>query len=351
MQDFDQKAMMRCFQLAQLGSRNTKTNPMVGAVIAYHQKILGEGFHKQFGEAHAEINALNNVREQDKHLIGESTLYVSLEPCSHYGKTPPCAESIVNAGIRKVVIGIEDPSSKVAGKGIAFLKKHGVEVEFSKLRLQAEHLIRPFTVHLHGRPYIILKWAQSYDHFTGKEHEQIWISNKYSKFISHYWRSESDGILIGKNTALTDNPSLTTRLVAGENPTRIVLDRKLEVPDTSTIFDGKVKTIIFNSVKEDIKDAIVWKKIPADAQELPFILKSLFDTGIYYLIVEGGTTVLKSFIKAGFWDEARYISSKSLLHEGIPAPTITGHLSKKYLLETDEIKYVLNLNPKYELFG
>lgn len=347
--DFSEKAMMRCFQLAQIAGRNTQTNPMVGAVIAYQDQIIGEGYHMQFGKAHAEVNALQNVGLQDKHLIANSTLYVSLEPCSHHGKTPPCVEAIVKSGIRRVVIGTQDPSPKVAGNGIKFLKQHGVEVALSSLRQLAELLIQPFRTHMSGRPYIILKWAQSYDFYIGKKNQQIWISNEYSKFVSHCWRSESDGILIGKNTALTDNPQLTTRFVSGNNPVRILLDHHLEIPDNSRIFDGEAKTMVFNSIKEDASNSIVWIKYPPETPELPFVLKTLFDAGINYLIVEGGTAVLKSFISTGCWDEARYITSETMINEGIQAPTVSGYLTETYHLDTDVLRYVRNPNPRFEL--
>ena len=243
--------MNRCLQLAELAAGNVSPNPMVGAVLVYEDKIIGEGYHEKYGEAHAEVNYINSVKENQEHFIDKSTLYVSLEPCAHYGKTPPCADLIIKNNIKKVIIGCKDIYKEVAGRGIKKLQDAGVETVTGVLEKACFELNkRFFTFHERYRPYIILKWAQSVNGKTGaKNSDRLLISNDYTNRLVHKWRSEEASILIGTNTALKDNPSLTTRLWQGKNPVRIIIDRELQLPSKLNVFNNESKTIIFNLIK------------------------------------------------------------------------------------------------------
>ncbi len=325
--------MSRCLQLAELGMGVVAPNPMVGAVLVFEDKIIAEGFHQKYGEGHAEVNCLNNVSERDKHLIEKSTLYVSLEPCSHYGKTPPCADLIIRNKIKKVVIGCKDVYKEVAGKGIAKLENAGVEIVSKVLEKECIELNkRFFTFHQKFRPYIILKWAQS---FNGKiaahDGKRILISNEYSNRLVHKWRGEEASILIGTTTALKDNPSLTTRLWQGKNPVRVVIDKNSRLPTSLNVFRGNVKTIIFSLVKNAASENLFYIKLENE-NFLEQLLHSLFEMNIQSLLVEGGAKTLQSFIDVGLWDEARVITNeKMVIEKGISSPEI-----KDFILEKQE---------------
>ncbi len=329
---------------------------MVGAVMVCNNKIIGEGYHEKFGEAHAEVNCINNVKEEDKDLIKASTLYVSLEPCSHYGKTPPCADLIIEKKIQRIVIGSKDLNKEVDGKGIQKLKSAGVEVFTGVLEKECISLNkRFFTFQQQQRPYIILKWAESSD---GKismpppssrlqpgeisKSERILISNEYSNRMVHRWRSEEAAILIGTNTALEDNPSLTNRLWNGKNPIRLVIDLNLRLPSHLKIFNKETKTIIFNKSKHEEDGDLIFYKLKEE-DLLPGLLKSLFELQIQSVLVEGGATLLQSFIDIGLWDEARIIRNEQLaIGNGMNSPK----LEKVSLLNqekyfTDTISYFL----------
>lgn len=338
--------MYRCLQLAQKGAGDVAPNPMVGAVLVYSGIIIGEGYHQQYGQAHAEVNCINSVTATNKALIPKSTLYVSLEPCAHFGKTPPCADLIIKNNIPKVVIGCRDSYKEVAGKGIEKLKAAGVEVMVGILENKALDLNkRFFTFHEKQRPYIILKWAQSRDKKIGSiDNKRIFISNAITNRLVHQWRSEEAAIMVGTNTALQDDPSLTTRLVTGKNPVRLVIDMDLKLPDTLHLFDGSVKTVVFNAVKEEEQGQLLFSKMNTNESIIPQILNTLYRQQIQSVIIEGGATLLQSFIDAGVWDEARVITNAHLeIGNGVAAPQLKNYRSiQQQILDTDIIDYFLN---------
>ena len=333
--------MSRCIQLAKSGEGNVAPNPMVGAVLVHEDKIIGEGFHQKYGEAHAEVNCINSVSETNKSLIKKSTIYVSLEPCSHYGKTPPCSNLIIQHAIKKVVIGCQDIYKEVAGKGIQQLQNAGIDVVTGVLENESIDLNkRFFTFHQKQRPYIILKWAQSSNAKIGAAQERILISNDYSNRLVHKWRHEEAAILVGTNTALKDNPSLTTRLWEGRNPVRIVIDKELKLPASLNIFDKDADTFIFNFFKNSLEGNLRYIKIE-NKNFTEQMLKVLHDLNIQSVLVEGGTKTLQSFIDADLWDEARIITNEEMIIEdGIPAPEMHDfNLIKKEKYFNDRIDY------------
>lgn len=296
----DIKFMQRCIQLARCGEAGAAPNPMVGAVIVCDGRIIGEGFHRRCGGPHAEVNAINSVRE--KHLLTRSTIYVSLEPCAHYGKTPPCADLIIETGIKRVVVGCTDPFAKVNGLGIKKLQDAGCEVQVGVLEEECRELNRRFfTFHQKHRPWITLKWAQSKDGFIGKQ-ERIVFSNALTQTLVHRLRALHQAILVGTNTALLDNPTLTTRYWPGPNPLRLTIDHHNTLPPTLHLRDGSIPTVIYT--KESIEG----------------ILADLYSRGIQSLLVEGGAKLLQSFIDKGLWDEARLETAPFCLGEGVSAP-------------------------------
>lgn len=318
--------MQRCLRLAGLGKGYTAPNPLVGAVLVYENRIIGEGYHEQYGEAHAEVNCLKSVKEEDKSLIPQSTMYVSLEPCSHFGKTPPCADLLIQMSVKKVVVGCVDVNDEVAGKGIIRLLAAGIEVQSGVLEAQCRELNRRFfTFHEKQRPYILLKWAQSLDGFIGSGiEERIFLSNQYTNRLVHKWRSEEAAILVGTNTAMQDDPVLTTRLWPGNNPKRILLDRNLEIPKTHRIFNDKAYTIIFNDHKNEERNNLVYVKNQPSGS-LESLLRSLWEMKIQSVLVEGGAKTLQSFIDARLWDEARVIVNEELqIEKGVKTPILEG---------------------------
>jgi diaminohydroxyphosphoribosylaminopyrimidine deaminase / 5-amino-6-(5-phosphoribosylamino)uracil reductase len=335
--------MQRCLQLADLGTGYTAPNPVVGAVLVNNGKIIGEGYHESYGGPHAEVNCLLSVKPDDRKLISGSTLYVSLEPCVHHGKTPPCTDLIIREKIPRVVIGCRDPFAEVNGKGMEKLVANGVHVEFPVLEeLAMEKNQRFLTFHKKKRPYIILKWAQSSNHkIAVKSGGQLQISNIYSNRLVHKWRSEEAGILIGTSTALSDNPKLTTRLWKGKNPVRIVIDRELRLPDSLHIFDGKIPSIILNEKKELQSGDLLFKKIIGAQTDIPSITSTLHSLKILSILVEGGAKLLQSFIDSGIWDEIRTITNREMLiNEGISSPEIRdAELIKTESLTSDTISY------------
>ncbi len=334
--------MSRCIQLAKSGAGNVAPNPMVGAVLVYENKIIGEGFHQKYGEAHAEVNCINSVPAEQKSLIEKSTLYVSLEPCAHHGKTPPCTDLIVKNKIKKVLIGCQDVYEQVAGKGIEKLQNAGVEVVTGVLENESKDLNkRFFTFHQQKRPYIILKWAQSANAKIGsKNGERVLISNGFSNRLVHKWRSEEAGILVGENTALKDDPSLTTRLWKGENPVRIVIDPELKLPASLKIFNHESKTIIYNLIKNSPGKNIQYIQLKPE-NLLESLLSSLYENDIQSILVEGGAKTLQSFIDQNLWDEARVITNAEIIiEEGVDAPAMKNFdLVQQEKLFSDEISY------------
>ncbi len=335
--------MHRCIELAKLGAGNVAPNPMVGAVLVYDGRMIGEGYHKQFGKAHAEVNCINSVADDDKSLIAGSTLYVSLEPCVHFGKTPPCTDLILHNKIKKVVVGSRDPFKQVDGKGIDKLKANGVEVAFPVLEKECVELNRRFfTFHELHRPYVVLKWAQTADAKIGSgTADRLMISNELSNRMVHKWRSEQAAILIGTNTALLDNPSLNVRSWKGKNPVRLVVDMQLRLPYHLNVFDESQPTIIFNSLKHEEGEKLSYYQLSHNANIVHQLLNACYQMNIQSILVEGGAKLLQSFIDDGSWDEARVITNTELyIDEGLHAPLLSNFsLTKQEHLLTDSIGY------------
>ncbi|MFY1048463.1 bifunctional diaminohydroxyphosphoribosylaminopyrimidine deaminase/5-amino-6-(5-phosphoribosylamino)uracil reductase RibD [Chryseobacterium sp. GP-SGM7] len=315
----DEFYIRRCIELAQKAIGNTYPNPLVGSVIVHNGKIIGEGYHHKAGENHAEINAINSV--EDKSLIPESTIYVSLEPCAHYGKTPPCALKIVELRFKKVVIGAMDSHDKVNGKGKKLIQDAGIEVVSGILEKECIDLNkRFFTYHEKKRPFIVLKWAESGDHFMDKDFKPTQISNSLTKQFVHQLRNNEHSILIGTMTALRDNPSLTTREIVGRNPIRILIDIDLKVPTDFNIYNNEAETLVFNSIKENEEGNIKFIKTSRE-NFIENMLKKLYEFQIQSIIVEGGSLVLQQFIDSNLWDETIVIKNKNLtLENGTKAP-------------------------------
>lgn len=337
-----EKYIDRCIELAKNGKGRTYPNPMVGSVIVYNDHIIGEGWHQKAGEAHAEVNAVNAVK--DKELLKKATIYVSLEPCSHYGKTPPCSNLIIDSGIKKVVIGTIDPFSEVSGRGIKKLMDADCEVMVGVREEACRELNkRFFTYHLKKRPYILLKWAESRDGFISpgnmetSEREPVWISNRYSKQLVHKWRAEEQAIMVGTNTAIADNPKLNTRLWEGQHPVRVVLDRTLRIPTDSYLFDNSIKTIVFTEVNspERASENLIFETIDFNAPLPGQVCKILYNYEIQSMILEGGRQTLQSFIDEGHWDEARIFTGNTLFEKGITAPQIAGTLLSEQYIGSD----------------
>jgi diaminohydroxyphosphoribosylaminopyrimidine deaminase / 5-amino-6-(5-phosphoribosylamino)uracil reductase len=332
--------MQRCIDLARLGQGYVAPNPMVGCVIVVNEKVVGEGYHQCYGGPHAEVNAIEQVK--DKSLLRDATLYVSLEPCAHFGKTPPCADLIIRSGIKKMVIGCVDSNEKVAGKGVERLKEAGVEVVEGVLRQKCLDLNKRFFLfHKQQRPYIVLKWAQTMDGFIDKIREEKdiginWISSTNSGTLVHKWRSEEQAILVGKNTVLRDDPLLTVRKVTGNNPLRIVLDSNLQI-STAKVFNTQGRILIFNIVKNDLEKNREWIQL-RDMQPIS-IVKKLYELDVQSVLIEGGSEVLNSFINTGLWDEARVIVGKTLFGEGVKSPVLSAVPEFSFNYSTDTIHH------------
>ena len=325
----DEKYISRCLQLARNGICNAAPNPMVGAVIVCQDAIIGEGYHVRCGEAHAEVNAIRSVK--DERLLKESTIYVSLEPCSHYGKTPPCADLIIEKGIPKVVVGCMDPFSLVAGKGIEKLRRAGLEVTVGVLEEECKRLIRRFiTFNTLKRPYITLKWAESADGFIDvnrTDGNPVILSTPLTGMLVHKQRAEHDAILVGRHTALLDNPSLSTRNWYGKNPVRLVIDKDLTLPRDLELFNGSIRTLVFTRKHIDRTDGLTeYISLDFTKDVLPQMMEVLYQQKIQSLLVEGGSILLHSFIESDLWDEAFIEQSSLFLKDGVQAPVI----QKKY---------------------
>lgn len=337
--------MKRSLQLAGLGKASVSPNPMVGAVLVYDGKVIAEGFHRKYGAAHAEADCLANVIESDCHLLPHSTLYVSLEPCNHFGNTPPCTDLIINSGIKNVVVACMDPYEKVNGSGVKKLRDAGITVNVGILENEATELNRRFfTFHRKQRPYIILKWAQSKDGFIGRHNEKTKISGEITDRIVHTWRSEEAAILSGTKTAIEDNPMLTTRLVPGRNPARIIIDKELKIPSSHLLLADDMPALIINTIKQSDNEVKMYYKVGNDENILAVILNLLHQRKLISLIVEGGSNTIQRFIDAGIWDEARILTNNTLyLGQGIQAPVLKKPIllnSETYLNET--IDYLKN---------
>lgn len=328
----------RCLDLARNGLGSTYPNPLVGCVIVYEGKIIGEGWHIKAGDAHAEVRAINAVKNQS--LLKKSTLYVTLEPCSHFGKTPPCSDLIIERKIPNIVIGTIDPFAKVAGMGVKKLLTAGRNVVVGVCEEECEELNkRFFTFHRKKRPYIILKWAETKDGFIApaeqKKDEIFWITNTYSQQLVHKWRSEEQAILIGTQTALKDNPKLNVRHWQGKNPTRVVIDKSLKLPKRLSILDSSQPTLVFhdNKLTAENKTNLKFEALDFESDIILQILEKLYQFGLQSVIIEGGSKTLQSFIDAGLWDEARVFKGQNKIESGIKGP-----IFKKEALETIDIK-------------
>ncbi|MFB0947386.1 MAG: diaminohydroxyphosphoribosylaminopyrimidine deaminase [Spirosomataceae bacterium] len=336
----DSLCMQRALELASLGKRFASPNPMVGCVIVHNNKIIGEGWHQRYGEAHAEVNAIADVK--DKSLLSEATAYVTLEPCAHFGKTPPCADLLIQHKLKRVVICNEDPFSLVDGRGIEKLRNAGIEVEAGLLALEGRELNkRFFTAVKQKRPYIILKWAETADGFIAAEDgKPIQITGELSRQLVHKWRTEEPAIMIGTNTALNDNPRLNVRYWVGRNPTRVVIDRRLQIPPNFKLLDNTQKTLIFNDVKSTEEKFNSFIQVPNQKPYLPFILDKLLALNLQSIFVEGGTTLLQHFINAGLFDEIRIFKNLKTIGAGIPAPILPHRitLTSSQLIEPDELR-------------
>jgi len=360
--------MHRCLELARLGSGRVAPNPMVGSVLVHDDRIIGEGYHQLYGKAHAEVNCIASVRPEDEHLIPHSTIYVSLEPCAHHGKTPPCADLIIAKHIPRVVVGCRDPFPQVNGKGIEKLLAAGIEVTLGVLENQCVDLNKRFFLfHTRHRPFIVLKWAQTANgKIAGPGHNgiastapsqtgpvpiapatgpgpepRLLISNEITNRLVHKWRSEEAAILVGPRTALLDNPALTARLWPGPNPIRLVIDKDLQLPPDLQLFDKTVPTIVFNNHRHDLKSSIQHYQLSTDSSLIHQLVVALHQLKIQSVLVEGGSRLLQSFIDEDYWDEARIITGDDLeIPSGLPAPQLEhARLVSRESLLSDTIRY------------
>ncbi len=343
----DQLFMQRCFDLARLGAGQVSPNPMVGAVLVHQGRIIGEGWHRQYGQAHAEVNAVNSVQEEDRALVRDSTLYVSLEPCNIQGNTPPCTGLILKEQIKKVVIACIDHTPEVKGSGISVLENAGVTVVHGVLEQkgQATSAFRN-TFTSRKRPYIQLKFAQTKNGWMGVNGRQLWISNAFSKRLVHKYRAEYDAILIGTKTALVDNPQLNNRLWSGKSPLRIVLDRQLRLPRDSRVLGGDQPTWIITeqTPPTDLPRQVTCHQIPFDQHFIEQILLRLFEDRKTSLIVEGGAFTLQQFLQKKLWDEAIVITGNKIVAEGIRAPALSGEIRGEWRMGDDLITLFKNVD-------
>lgn len=329
--ELDELYMQRCLWLAHHATSYVAPNPMVGAVVVHQGQIIGEGYHHKYGQPHAEPIAIKSVRNSE--LLKESTLYVSLEPCSHFGKTPPCANFIIESGIPRVVIGTYDPNEKVSGRGVKLLLDAGVEVKVGVLETECRELNkRFFTYHEKKRPYIILKWAQTQDGFMDKirqspEELPLQISNPVTRLLTHKMRSENQSIMVSTNTVLLDNPSLTVRSWTGKNPIRFALDRQGLIHEDFNLLDGKVQTYIFSSFDKPSSANLEYIQENFEKDSLQNIVRNIYELNINSILVEGGAKLLNSFIEMNLWDEANVEISNQIINEGITAPLLKANVS------------------------
>jgi diaminohydroxyphosphoribosylaminopyrimidine deaminase / 5-amino-6-(5-phosphoribosylamino)uracil reductase len=335
----DELFMQRAFELSLLGRGYVSPNPLVGCVVVHDNKIIGEGWHRKYGEAHAEVNALASV--QDKSLLAQSTVYVTLEPCSHFGKTPPCADLLVSNKVKRVVVANLDSNPLVAGQGIKKLRDAGIEVVTGVLDKQGRELNKRFFTFIEKkRPYIILKWAETSDGFIAREnHDSKWISDEHSRQLNHKWRTEEDAILVGAKTAQFDNPQLNVRDWTGRDPVRIVIDRFLKLNDKLHLFDRKQKTIVYNVLRHEEHENLLFMRIE-ERDFLNELIKDLYKQKIQSVIVEGGAYTIQSFIEADLWDEARIFQSPKTFGKGISAPSIIGHPVRQWKIVHDTLRII-----------
>ena len=337
--------MQRCIELALAGKGNVASNPMVGAVLVYQDKIIGEGFHRQYGQAHAEVNCINQVPQHFQSVIKDATLYVSLEPCNHFGKTPPCSDLIVQHQIKKVVIGCTDIFEKVNGSGIAKLQAAGVEVIVNVLEKECRLLNkRFFTFHEKKRPYIFLKWAATANQkIATLTNERLLITNAFTNTLVHQWRSEEAAILVGTNTAMVDNPALNNRYwTGGKQPIRLVIDKHLQLDQSLQLFNQEQRTIVFNFLKNEVDGNVQYIQLHSNEDVVTQILAACYEQNIQSIIIEGGAKLLQSFIDKQLWDVARVITNQDLMvNEGLNAPSFLGELIREEKIFSDSIQYFI----------
>jgi diaminohydroxyphosphoribosylaminopyrimidine deaminase/5-amino-6-(5-phosphoribosylamino)uracil reductase len=346
MPDNHEYFMQRCFDLAALGAGGVSPNPLVGCVIVNNGQIIGEGYHSKAGGPHAEVEAERNI--ENKSLLKDATLYVNLEPCCFHGRTPACTDLILKSGIPRVVFSIQDPHPNVSGSGASILRDAGVNVVEGVMERQGQFLNRRFvTFQTKRRPYVILKWAMSTDGFmdisreagqTGQHH----ITQPKTQILTHTWRAQEDAILIGRSTALNDEPSLTVRAVEGNNPTKVLIDPQLSVSPSNKLFEGRTEVIVFNEIKEGTEEQISYVKNNAGTDFVPTILNALFERNIISVIVEGGKKTLEHFIGSGQWDEARILKGDQSIGNGLTAPTVEGLEISSYHYGLDHVSVILN---------
>jgi len=343
----DIKYMQRCLQLAELGRGEAQPNPMVGSVVVYKDTIIGEGYHQICGQAHAEVNAINSVKNKD--LLKYSTIYVNLEPCAHVGRTPACSTLIIKSKIPQVVIGCIDSFDKVAGQGVEMLQNAGVEVLVGVLEQESLDLNRRFfTFHHKKRPYIILKWAKTKDGFIDHDRTDLspnaaWITNDISRSLVHKWRAEEPAFLVGTQTALKDNPQLNIRAWSGKAPLRVTVDRQGKFPENMYLLDDSQATLIFTSklpkkIFKNTDFVLIEESISIEKQ----ILKELYKREIQSLVIEGGKLVLDAFISQNLWDEARVFTGSKRFLSGTKAPKFNKVVSKTEILEEVQLDYFFN---------
>lgn len=336
----DEFFMLRALELAHLGTGHVSPNPLVGSVIVHNGKIIGEGWHKKYGEAHAEVNAIASV--DDKNLLIESTVYVTLEPCSHFGKTPPCADLLIQHQVKKVFVANLDTNPLVSGNGIRKLREAGIEVCTGILDVKGRALNKRFFTFVEKqRPYIILKWAETADGFIARKNfDSKWISDEYSRQLVHKWRTEEDAVLVGMRTAQQDNPQLTVRDWTGRNPVRIVIDRFLKLNEKIHLFDGSQKTLCYNVLKHEEHANLTLMRIEEE-NFLLHLLQDLYKRKIQSVIIEGGAQTLKAFVDTGWWDEARIFISPNTFGEGVEAPKLDGKIDSLQKVKNDWLKIVV----------
>jgi len=345
MESMETGFMQRCLDLAISGRMRCRPNPMVGAVLVYEGRIIGEGFHEVFGGPHAEVNCLRSVSAAEEALIPLSTLYVSLEPCCHHGKTPPCTDLIIASGIRQVVIGCLDRAAHVNGQGMAHLREAGIEVKEGVLEDACLQINRRFFTHqLKQRPYVILKWAQSADGFIAREHERTSISNRYTQHLVHRWRAEESAIWVGYRTALIDNPQLSVRMGRGPNPLRVVFDREASLPSELQLFSNEAPTLWFTLQEPAKPDGRAYIVLNKEQSILPQILQDLHRRSIDSVLVEGGAALHQQFFAENTWDELRVIRSSHSLGGGVASPRIpaTAKFVSQQQIDSDTIDLYVN---------
>ena len=343
----EEKYMQRSLELAEMGMGHVAPNPMVGCVIVHDGKIIGEGYHRKYGEAHAEVNAVNAVK--DESLLRDATLYVTLEPCAHYGKTPPCSDLIIQKQIPRVVVGTVDPFAKVAGLGIQKMKDAGIEVTVGCLQDECRELNRRFfTFHQKKRPYVILKWAQTIDGFLDIDRsvedfgQPTWITNNLARIAVHKFRAGETAIMVGTNTAQKDDPTLTVRDWEGANPLRVVLDRSMRLRLSLKLFDQSVPTLVFSEETVPAKRNLDYVQIDFSGNVVDEVLEELYRRDIQSLIVEGGAKLLTSFVELNLWDEAQVYVGERFFHNGVKAPLLTGEPLAEYDFRESRLWYFRN---------